>query len=175
MFLMTNVRSDASRSNQLPQIEESGAPALSRSTPYRSHKPYPAFASLPETNHASWKPPLETRGQRGELSDSASTGHRYAPAKTPSTERASLVQFQPSFLPGGAGLRDLRGGDRVHVPGRRGLQGLPRQGPGLARFRRDLRVRGDPRRRPRLCLGDGRPRVGEGTEAGRAAVAPGAA
>ena len=42
-------------------------------------------------------------------------------------------------------------------------------GPGPARVRRDLRVRRHPRRRPRLRLGDGRPRVGQGPQAGRAA------
>src|SRR5438309_5000404 len=87
-FRTTYVRAGALRSNQLPQREESHAPPESTLTPYRSHRPWPAFASLAETNHASWNPPLETRGHRGELSESASTRHRYACAKTPSSERA---------------------------------------------------------------------------------------
>src|SRR6267378_4061464 len=85
--------------------------------------------------------------------------------------RPGLVQFQSALLPDRPGVRDLRGGDRVHVPRRVGLQVLHREGPGAARVRRGLRVRGEPRRGPRLRLGDGGFGMGKGPEAGRAAVA----
>jgi len=53
--------------------------------------------------------------------------------------------FNPRFYLIALVVRDLRGGDRVHVPGRVGLQVFIEKGQGLLAFAEIFRVRGDPR------------------------------
>ena len=73
--------------------------------------------------------------------------------------RARVVQLQPAILHHRAHLHHLRRRDRLHLPGRHGVPALGRAGLRALRLRRDLPLHGHPDARPRLRLGQGRPRV----------------
>ena len=77
--------------------------------------------------------------------------------------REGLVQLQPAVLPGGPGLRDLRGGPGADLPGGGRLQGLGGGRPPvrLGGLHRAPPLHPHPGGRPGLGLGPRRPGVGE--------------